>query len=192
MREVTRSVKPYWFFLICEGIKTVEVGKDKPKAEDWNKIVNLYCSKDKKSFERIPKEFQEKYRKYLGKVGARFLCNNIRDFSNRIINTHNRYELQTVHEILANSRLTHSELCEYLNEREDLEPFYLWHISDLVIYDKPRELYDFLNYNKHLACISKNCFSGDCWGCHNNAIMIRPPQSWCYVDVNESEVKSDG
>lgn len=33
MRHVLRSIKPYWVYLILKGKKTVEVGKNIPKAE---------------------------------------------------------------------------------------------------------------------------------------------------------------
>lgn len=56
MQSVLRSIKPYWLYLILIGKKTVEVGKDFPKSASWNREVYLYCSKDRKSFNRIPKE----------------------------------------------------------------------------------------------------------------------------------------
>lgn len=182
MKEIVRSIKPYWFFLICEGIKKAELGKDKPKDPDWNRVVNLYCSKDKKSFDRIPKEFKEKYRNYLGKIGARFICDRLEDFSKSIINTVNCYELQTMHDIYTKTCVTQDELCKYLNEREENKPFYIWNVSKLTVHNKPIELYNFFNYNKYKVCKELNCFSGDCWRCANNAIMTRPPQSWCYVE----------
>ena len=187
MREIIRSVKPYWFYLICEGIKKAEVGKSKPTAQNWNKAVYLYCSKDKKSFNRIPKEHREKYRKYLGTIGARFISDKIDNYRNFIINPINKYEQKTIDGILNISCLSHGELCEYLTEREDNKHFYIWHISNLVIYEKPRELYDFVNYAKHEVCLQKNCFNGDCWSCPKNAIMVRPPQSWCYVKREGTE-----
>lgn len=195
MKEIVRSVKPYWFFLICEGIKTAELGKDKPKADNWNKAVNLYCSKDKKSFERIPKEFKEKYRKYLGKIGARFICNKIEDFSKHIINTTNRYELQTMHDIYTKTCVTYNEICDYLNKREEYKPFYIWHISNLEIYHEPRELSEFKTfckdfYNGNHCDECKYFIDGrgyeydesDC-GCNGLKPIERPPQSWCYVEV---------
>ena len=44
--KVVRSVKPYYFYLICEGLKKYEVGKDMPKNSDWDRTVELYCSKE--------------------------------------------------------------------------------------------------------------------------------------------------
>lgn len=194
MQEIIRSVKPYWFYLICEGIKGAEIGKSKPTAQDWNKIVNLYCSKDKKSFERIPKEFKEKYRKYLGKIGARFVCNKIEDFHQFILEPRNKYEQQTIDETLKLSCLSFGELCEYLNERDYYKLFYIWHISNLIVYDEPRELSEFYvtgecDYKKCSQCVRLKFISASKAHCEleeGYKPITRPPQSWCYA---ESEAK---
>lgn len=57
--------------------KTVEVRKDCPKASDWNKRVHIYCSKNRKSFNRIPKQYQSFMEKFLGKVVGEFVCDSI-------------------------------------------------------------------------------------------------------------------
>lgn len=176
-KAVLRSIKPYWFYLTCEGIKTVEVGKTIPKDSDWNNEVFLYCTKDKQSFNKIPKEFQEKYRKYLGRVGARFLCDEIIFFGNVSTdswkclcgNTHEYHKKV----ITNNACLTEEQLHEYGGK-------YGWHISNLKFYDKPKELEEFF-----LAC---NKPSGlDCYVCiarrENSCKTIKkPPQSWCYIE----------
>ena len=53
------------------------------------------------------------------------------------------------------SSLLFEDLRNYIGENFHNIPFYSWHISDLVIYDKPKQLSEF-NIN-------------------------RAPQSWCYV-----------
>ena len=80
MKSVLASLKPYYYYLIGEGIKKIEVRKDMPKARDWNKEVLFYMSKDVKSFAKIPKEFQGKYRKHFGKVGLKFICDKVEKF----------------------------------------------------------------------------------------------------------------
>lgn len=88
-KSILLSLSPYWYYLICEGIKKIEVRKTIPQAPDWNRQVECYMTKDKKSFARIPKAFQEKYRAHMGKVGMRFVCceciplpvNNKRDWT---------------------------------------------------------------------------------------------------------------
>ena len=62
------------------------------------------------------------------------------------------------------------------------------YISDLVIYDKPRELSEFYS-----LCEKGNCYLCD-WereydscGCNRKKPIIRPPQSWCYVESEDTE-----
>ena len=80
------------------------------------------------------------------------------------------------------SCLTEQEICDYIGEKDG----YGWHVSDLKIYDKPKELSEF---TKYMDC--KNYY--DCCACHNwdrlnlkciamNNEVKRPPQSWCYVE----------
>ena len=83
---------------------------------------------------------------------------------------------------------TLEELRRYIGT--GINTFYAWHISDLKIYDKPRELSEF----------SRPCsYSGLCFSCKRtsfkkdgnllcNTKITRPPQSWCYVeDLGEEE-----
>ena len=75
---------------------------------------------------------------------------------------------------------------------------YFWHISNLVIYDKPKELFEFYNLcdesltdketSKCKQCIyhkSKNQMSlaneQNCV-CDGAKPLTRPPRSWCYVE----------
>ncbi len=135
MKAVLRSVKPYWLYLIITGKKTVEIGKSCPRAKDWNKVVEMYCSKDMRSFNRIPEEDKKWMRKYLGKVACRFVCDKVDEY------TFSHYE--------AEYRVTHIEqraMC--LNQPELIQygggrTLYGWHITDLKIYDKPKELSEF-------------------------------------------------
>lgn len=84
-KAVMASIQPYYVFLIIAHKmgwnipqdKKVEVRKDYPKAKDWNKKVDIYCSKNKKSFNRIPKEYQPLMRPLLGKVICEFVCDYI-------------------------------------------------------------------------------------------------------------------
>lgn len=70
--------------------------------------------------------------------------------------------------------------------------FYAWHISDLVIYDKPKELSEFYRKCEPLHCdccdklkyqrVNADEYDFDC--SVGGVIKItRPPQSWCYVAV---------
>lgn len=61
------------------------------------------------------------------------------------------------------------ELYTYAGERSLL---YGWHISDLVIYDTPKELSEFRRVEKTKT-----------WAYPQR--LTRPPQSWCYVEDGE-------
>ena len=193
MKAVYRSIKPYWLYLIIIGKKTIEVGKDFPKAEDWNKEVFLHCSKDMKSFKRIPEKDREWMRKYLGKCACRFVCDKIDEYRYGVYDGEFCYHIPTVEG--EKTCLEYDEAEEYGNGK----PLYFWHISDLVIYDKPREIGEFIMPSK-IGC----CNEGKCRGCkyldRGNGYNIeddcnakfstdefkplrRPPQSWCYVEV---------
>ena len=65
---------------------------------------------------------------------------------------------------------------------------YYWHISDLKIYDEPKELQSFWKADKcpyatESGCTYKyHCFrAGQTQRCGET--LTRPPQSWCYVDA---------
>lgn len=164
MKSVLRSVKPYWFYLICEGKKKIEVGKTEPLSNEWDGIVYLYCSKDKKSFDRIPKEYREKYKKYLGTVGASFYCFGIMDISCTFAPV--------------GTCITPEELMQYGKGK----PLYGWHISKLKIYDKPRELGEFKKPEKWCHMVVKRDGRLAFFDGYVSGIPIKsPPQSWQYI-----------
>lgn len=201
MKSVLRSAKPYWIYLILTEKKTIEVGKDFPKSADWNKIVEMYCSKDMRSFNRIPEKDREWMRKYLGKVACRFVCNSIEDVNAQCSDS--GIDL-FYHDCAKYGCLSQVEVEKYFGvydeERtKDLRDMkgngYAWHISDLKIYDKPKELEEFKypcqrGYNDinnawcyrergaRLTMCKYNDMKNNCC----NAYLTRPPQSWCYVE----------
>ena len=173
MRKVLASLKPYYYYLVGEGIKKIEVRKDMPKASDWNKEVLFYMSKDIKSFAKIPKELQEKYRKHFGEVGMHIVCDEV-------------YELK--YDYCDGVDIDDDLILDTCLDREDIniyakcKPLYGWHISDLKIYDKPKPI---MQFYKPCPIEWKNCpgcefYSTNTGCCMNN--IDRPPQSWCYVE----------
>ena len=57
-----------------------------------------------------------------------------------------------------------------------------WHISDLLIYDQPRELSEFQRATDPCVfCMER--IARECTDCKKFGGNIkRPPQSWCYVE----------
>lgn len=210
---ILASLKPYYYYLIGERKKTIEVRKTALK--NLPQDIAFYMSKDEKSFAKIPKEFQEKYRKHFGKVGLAIVCDKIEDFycaSVPYLKENNLgygqfidngvYKVNGWHEGIVFERndkyietmlnnddlkemcLSAQELFDYIGVGKHL---YAWHISDLKIYDKPKELSEFIK-----RC---NC-KGHCFMCEREIVKqdkskqmcvcyekaTRPPQSWMFVE----------
>lgn len=193
MRKVLASLKPYYYYLVGEGIKKIEVRKDMPKASDWDNEVLFYMSKDEKSFAKIPKEFQGKYRKHFGKVGMQFICDRI-ICSQAYFDSQGKNHLTNVFpEDIKKTCLTEYDLWDYIAGKavkaNQMYDGYLWRISDLKIYDKPRNLNEFRkpcdwNYD---CCTCKRAKyeltkaeAKVFYGCDSE--LTRPPQSWMYIE----------
>ena len=204
MNAVLRSIKPYFLYLILIGRKKIELGKDIPKG-DWNKEVYLYCSKDKKSFNRIPKSERYLVKMYLGKVACKFICDEIIEVYSQAEPPHelefvatdkmlqrvvtNTYENAKMHfrfeEYCAISK---EEIRAYLGDKKG----YGWSISELEIFDEPKELGEFC-FPSEKFCEKGLC--GDCpkyeipsyeygeveFDCEWKKPIEKAPQSWCYV-----------
>ena len=139
--------------------KTIEIRKDYPKASDWNRLVHIYCSKNRKSFNRIPKEYQSLMEKLLGKVIGSFVCDRIEKLRyNCDEYGHEWHEWNDEYVDYANMCLSEKELEDYLGTGNG----YGWHVSDLKIYDKTKELGEFKN--------------------SKGQKIKRPFQSWGYVE----------
>ena len=167
------SIKPYYYYLIAEEKKKIEVRK--MALKNLPQDIAFYMSKDEKSFAKIPKEFQEKYRKHFGKIGMRVVCDKVYKY------TFSHYE--------AEYRVTHVEqeaMC--LNQPELIRYgkgnlLYGWHISDLKIYDKPKELSEFCIPCKTNCEDCKKPLFYDCWKEKGKIkVVTRPPQSYMFVE----------
>ena len=199
MKSVLISLQPYWAFLIIakkigwdiDHEKTVEVRKNFPKDLGWDKKSIIYCSKDKCSFNRIPKKYQPLMEKFLGKVIGKFVCDKIYQYST----TQNCNGVDiTDEEMTKASCLTKEDIEAYEFSAEAKENciykigVYGWHISNLVIYDKPRELSEFKKINRECWYADLGLAKRDCPECkHVGCFVQRPPQSWCYVESEDTE-----
>ena len=179
-KAVMLSIRPKWVEKIANGEKTIEVRKTKPKLETPFKAY-IYCTQDKHlAF------MQNQTGTNLiacmdvnaaipvggaignGKVIGEFTCDRI-------------YELAPLNhapdDVEKQACLTREEIVNYLKGTG-----YGWHISDLRIYDTPKELSEFKTLCRVdadcCACPYYNYTKMDCDG----RVIGRPPQSWCYVD----------
>lgn len=190
-KSVLIAIQPYYVFLIIARLmgwdipqeKTIEVRKNYPRDATWNKRVHIYCSRNRRSFNRIPKQYQPLVEKFLGRVIGEFVCDRI---YTRPANTIYLSNAQKDYlELLKMACLTEKEVLKYMGGQYNKD-MYFWHISDLKIYDKPKELREFkkagfMTEEEWLYALYPNTH------CHYNAWakrfeITRPPQSWCYVE----------
>ena len=176
---ILASLKPYYYYLIGERKKTIEVRKSALK--DLPQDIVFYMSKDEKSFAKIPKKFQGKYREHFGKIGIRAVVDKIGKMKMIIDDFGNLILLSSIAIWGFNHCLSNDELDAYLDGKTG----YGWHISDLKIYDKPKELSEFWGRKKCLMADTVKC-----WNCPATCLIIngkncqpltRPPQSYMYV-----------
>lgn len=181
MREVLISIQPKWCELIASGKKTIEVRKTRPKIDTPFKCY-IYCTQGK-TLDDILTFAEYENGEYMGdyyangKVIGEFVCRNIYfldesalfggmdEISNSVIE---EYSCLSIDDLLA-----------YKGNKKEI---YGWSISDLVFYEQPKELSEFINYDR--------CPYGgmvDCNKCGEHHCLKRPPQSWCYVQKGGAE-----
>lgn len=184
---ILASLKPYYYYLIGERKKTIEVRKTALK--NLPQDIAFYMSKDEKSFAKIPKEFQEKYRKHFGKIGIRVVCDEVEEFHEWELSPQGKFadfERERLENFLTATCLSEEEVVRYRENLPYFKPLYGWHLSDLKIYDKPKELSEFkISCNRKNPCCSCcNRFTGKPWDICNSTIT-RPPQSYMFVEEVE-------
>ena len=202
-KSVLISIQPKWCELIANGKKTIEVRKTKPKLETPFKCY-IYCTRQGRplvygspcpsyveenlvqTYGYSKEKAEEIFGCWNGKVIGEFVCDDLFTIGA------NAYGHEYIERV---SCLSHKELENYQGEKTYI---WGWHISDLKIYDKPKELSEFnkpcdFNYDCFLcdrAVYDKKVItdiSGKITKVNNKFIacddvITRPPQSWCYVE----------
>ena len=157
-KAVLISIRPEWCEKIMTGQKTIEVRKTRPKMDTPFKCY-IYRTKG-----TVPHIINGKWvqMEVGGTVVGEFTCDAITrvnicgfwDDSGKQLD--NR---------LRETCLTSKEFCDYLGEKVG----YGWHISNLKIYDSPRELREFTGLRQTKFGLAPGP-------------ITRPPQSWRYVE----------
>lgn len=174
MSAVLASIKPKYCELIASGKKTVELRKTRPKIDVPFKVY-IYQTKGKWIYKIL-----ERLGLYQGKVIGEFVCDRIDKFTygegrhTSVIGNSSSVAL------CINGCITPDALLKYANNGD----IYAWHISELKIYDEPKELSEFMPFGS--KCIFgltglDRCIISDGGRCTFCCIR-RPPQSWCYVE----------
>lgn len=176
MKEVLISIQPKWCELIASGKKTVEIRKKKPNIETPFKCY-IYATKSvalwkirKRPILIVPTYDNRQYvaeNEYYsfdevqGKIIGEFVCDKIfpiRVFENGSIQDYMWHSMER-------SCVPYDDISLYIGKDKT---GYGWHISNLVIYDKPKELSEF-----------RLCGVNKMWSTTKK--LERPPQSWCYI-----------
>lgn len=158
-KAVMLSIRPKWCEKIASGEKTIEARKTRPKLDTPFKCY-IYCTQSGVALGAWGKH---------GKVIGEFTCDRI-------------YGLAPLNhapdDVEKQACLTREEIVNYLKGTG-----YGWHISDLKIYDKPRELREFKKSSRDCFYADLGLAKRDCPDCKNSGCFLeRPPQSWCYVE----------
>lgn len=179
-KAILMSIQPKWCELIASGKKTVEVRKTRPKFETPFKVY-IYCTLQGSNeffqslknslgeYEALSKWNRENWGVKKGKIIGEFVCDYIEDFKEF------EYGVDSLHRhIKLNAYIGYDEIYKYLGFEKC---GYGWHISNLVIYDEPKELSEFHQCHKCLnTCVPQSQYL-----CEYHRLK-RPPQSWCYVE----------
>lgn len=171
MKSVLISIRPKWCELIASGKKTIEVRKTAPKLPTPFKCY-IYCTSVKsmnlQDYVAVHRATGGAVDDWSGKVFGEFVCD--------LIGFHPGTDVPS-------SCVPIEELKKYANGKMLAR----WHISDVKIYDKPKELRSFWKSDKcpyatESGCAYKyHCFrAGQTQRCGET--LTRPPQSWYYTE----------
>lgn len=211
MKSVLMSIRPKWCEKIASGEKTIEVRKTRPKIDGAFKCY-IYCTKPKSYFKvgtciGSSNEYlhlceskvtmgdgfnlwDKDYEVLNGKIIGEFICDDIDTISvhNETLYCENNSQANKLQQMC----LPVEEIKKYLGQKN---LGYNWHISDIKIYDKPKELREFysicLEWDKERftkKCEKCNHFARSdedmCYVCdiEGEKPIISPPQSYCYCE----------
>jgi len=189
MKAIMISIKPKWCAKIMNGDKTIEVRTSKALARAIQKLIDkyghadiyAYCSKDTKNL--LHKNYADIYwgededfrnkNKQLGlqtqpilngKVLFKFRCYRVDEIDHW-------YPITPCFEQTCLSLL---EFDNYIGS----EIGYAINISDLEIFDKPKELSEFGKCQLLWNCVPHNCQE-----CPALVRLTKAPQNFCYLEV---------
>lgn len=177
-KAVMISIRPKWCEKIARGEKTIEVRKTRPQKLKTPFKCYIYRTKG-----TVPHIINDKWvqMEVGGTVIGEFTCDRI----DRLTPANEPYGIYDIDDdYVLQTCLENGALWDYGHGT----PLYGWHISDLKIYDKPKELIEFHTWKKCKSCSKSGYESTACIydeNCMIPAAITKAPQSWCYVENME-------
>lgn len=190
-KAVLLSIRPEWVQKIGEGKKTIEVRRTRPKLQPPFKCY-IYCTLPRKNKSHVMSLSicdDGEIREMNGKVVGEFVCDQITWLThtgftgfpgNKLVAIKSYYMVNNSFDF-SDSCLTIDQIEKYLDGGDG----YAWHISDLKIYETPKELPEFHAWKKCKSCSKSGYESTACIydeNCIVPAVITKAPQSWCYVE----------
>ncbi len=192
-KAILFSDHPKYCELIASGKKTIEVRKTRPKLEPPFKGF-IYCTSVKNmplsEYVQLHRTTGGKIDDWHGKVIGEFVCDRIDEY---------------IYDLFDGADIDDDDLLETCLDRKEIniyakgETLYGLHITDLKIYDTPKELGEFrtTTFGENDSCDTCENFpttengidyyTARCNHCKKNHEMFikkltRAPQSFCYVE----------
>lgn len=198
MKAVLISIQPQYCELIARGKKTIEVRKTRPKIETPFKCyIYMTATKERCKFWEYITAYQNSKGEVLNgsqKVIGEFVCDRITCCQAYYGDSGEKHLTNLFGVDTSKTCLSWNEIFDYIIGKEKKDATgWLWHISDLKIYDKPKELREFCAYcKKETEDADEDCkgcsyvFKGTTTGeIYCDRVILRPPQSWQFVEELE-------
>lgn len=171
MKAILMSIRPQWVAKILNGEKTIEIRKKFPK--DYVGWVYIYATHNgglltdngENHYYIVESQQCKKLVKkngivINGKVVARFWCDKVDEF----------YDFDD--DLCESACLDRGQMLDYLGNKNG----YAIHITNLEIFDKPKEISEFWNKRERMFVNGKMLYD-------HRFYLTNAPQSWCYIEV---------
>lgn len=176
MKSIMISIQPQWVEKILNGEKTLEIRKTMPKCELPVKVY-IYCTNGKMLHDvnrKVVAEFTLRQIDRIEICDPDILVNDV------LVNG----KVFDIMEYKKNTCLSFNDFMDYIGYgdyhdgwgRKEWSIGYAWHIDDLKIYDKPKELSEFTK---------PDYFPFEKPRLYFPTPIRKPPQSWFYCDELE-------
>ncbi len=184
-KSILLSVQPEYACKILNGEKTLEIRKSVPKGfVGW---VNLYVTKGKTKLRDGSLHTNNGvYTDFNGKVVARFWFDEYDKYPHEeeIPDGYENYDGEWVDQSTYCYSVDDDDLGKMCLSWEELEKYgkgktlYAWHIKKLEVFDKPKELKDFI---KDFDDMDTDAYGREVGWYKQPIPLTKAPQSWEYI-----------